>query len=199
MAFDPNDADRWREANERVDDARFARDQARDTAEGSPEDQEAFARLSSAEEKLEAAEAERAALEAAIPTVTFHLRGIGPQAMEDLQAAHPPTRDEKEKHKRDMAANGERGPIPPLQFSPKNFIPALMAACCTSIEFPDGVSITPDDTTDWDGEIKDLWDSDEFDTADMTMLATSVRMLDQRGSFVGEAGKGFAKTTGSEP
>ncbi|MBO0863443.1 MAG: hypothetical protein J2P16_00015 [Mycobacterium sp.] len=197
LAFDPNDADRWREANERVDDAKFRRDQARDTAEGSPDDAEAGARYAAAQEKLDEAEAERSSLEASIETVTFHLKGIGPQAMEDLQAAHPASRDEREKHKRDMLANGEHNP-PPLQFSPKTFIPALMAATCTAIDFPDG-TVTPEDVDDWAAEIKELWDSDTFDTADMTILATNLRLLDQRGSYVGEAGKGFAKILPSPP
>lgn len=121
-------------------------------------------------------------LRADMATITFELRGIGPEVIEEMMAAHPPSAAEKKKAR---AANG--GKPSPANWSEATFPPALLAACCTRI-----VHSSPDvdDTTDVDvGRATALWSSPSLTVSDKAALFLACLSLDQRDSKVGGLGE----------
>lgn len=87
---------------------------------------------------------------ASIPTVTFHLRSIGAQGVEDLMAEHPPSDEQMDKAQAAAKAAGQ--PFVPPDYDVKTFPPALVAASTTKVVYTgddpetiDGATLTADD------------------------------------------------------
>ena len=130
--------------------------------------------------EVEDARSDLADLKATIPTLTFHLQGIGPHLVEELMVAHPATKDQKAKARK---ANGGK---PGNPWNDDTFPPALLAQSITRISHSDP---DIDDTVDIDvGKTTALWTSKGTSVADKSLLFMTALGLDQRGSGLGDLG-----------
>lgn len=120
--------------------------------------------------ELEDARAERDEMlpEVEEQTASFVFRSLGRRDFEALIDAHPVTKEQREKAKK----NGEE----PLQFDWETFPQALVQACC----------IDPVLTLD---EVKELWESDVWNTAELTGLWEAAFAVNQQRRVV-DLGKG---------
>lgn len=114
---------------------------------------------------------------ASVPTVTFHLRSCGPKWAEKIQAKHPPTPEQQEKHAADLEAMGEK--FQPLPFDPDEFPPRLIARCVTRVvytgdqpETVDGDDIEPE-------HIMAMFDEEGWSSLDAAELMFACQMLFQ--------------------
>jgi hypothetical protein len=125
--------------------------------------------------KADGAEAELRDFIATMPKVVFHLRSIGPNAVEKLMARpeHRPTPAQVAEHTKD---GGKGEPA----FNPDTFEPALIAACTATLEQPDTDAIT-DITAD---EIIDLFDAEGWGDLDKRSVFATCLTLANAGSLL---------------
>ena len=95
--------------------------------------------------------------------VEFVLRSVGRKTFEELQTSNPPT----EKQKREAE---EEGDDPPL-WDPETFTPALLAKAI----------VEPEMTEE---EVYELWNSDEWNFAELMVLFFSALQLNQQRKVV---------------
>lgn len=197
LAEDPNDVDRLNEAELALYRAENA----------DPVDQQAVSE----------ARAARDALVADIPVLRIHLRSCGAQTVEKLQTHWPATDEQQNAHMAELeqlAAAADRlerarPEATILTFDRTKFPPLLLAACCTSIEFSDGTTLTPDSDdlpdperdgdTPWEQAWLDLWNGTDDEPStwsddDLDRLIAEARQLTRRGTSIEgaieRAGKG---------
>ncbi|HEX2578615.1 MAG TPA: hypothetical protein VHK88_19890, partial [Aquihabitans sp.] len=146
-------------------------------------------------QKKAAREAEKAVDDflAEVPTITFHLRAIGPKKMEALLAKHPPTQEQIDAHEVErqaendaLAAAGKADRIPALQWNPETFPPALIAKSTTRLVVTgddggevDGSEITADVVTEMVMESEGGWSQQ-----DQAALINICSALNQAGSGI---------------
>ncbi len=171
--LDPTDADRVREARQKVTRAQAAVDRA-------PDDSDTVGGLL---EALVQAEQARDDLLASIVTIRFDIEAIGPVRVEELITAHPIGKVQKAKAL--AAANGNPREVP--QFDEDTFPPALLAEAVVAVVASDDpdhpqTEITLDQMTA-------LWNS-TLSTLDRTQLFQTAMMINQAPSNVDDLGKG---------
>lgn len=121
-----------------------------------------------AEQKLAAAEAAVESILDGLDVIEWHMAGIGERAVQALRAEHPPTDEQVER----VAAES---PGMTVLFNAETYIPALIAACTTSVVLPGGT--LTDITADEVEAIVANWPS-----ADVELLATTAARLDRDGT-----------------
>ena len=120
------------------------------------------------------------ALKADLATITFHLQGIGPHVVEELMHAHPATKEQKAKARKD---NGGK---PGNNWDDVTFPSALLAATVVKIVHSD---TDIDDVDGLDvGQATAIWQSKGTSVSDKTTLFLTALGLDQRDSGVGDLG-----------
>lgn len=172
LAADPDDAPRVQAAEKAVK----AAERAVLTAK-SPED------LQRAENAVDEAEAKLADLLDAIVTVDIGLEGIGAPVVEEMMADHKPS--DKQRRAAIKAAGGNPQAAP--QWNEDTFPIALLAETIKTIAYSDA----PDDVTHGVTveQVEKLWAS-KLTVTDRSQLFLTALSLDQRGSSIGDLGKG---------
>lgn len=160
IVLDPDLADELTEAQQRFEKAKLL-------LEAQPKERGRYEEYEDSEAALEKV---RARVEEAGAIAEIKVRGIGRQRYDKLQADHPPTEEQRKKHKRE---NPEQ---PPLTENPDTFPIALIAAC----------AVEPTMTVE---QVKELWDSDEWNLAEcMTLMMACIEVNQQR--RIASLGKG---------
>lgn len=167
LAFNPEDFDRWRDAQQRVVRAEIF-DETSDSAYR--------------EQAVADAEAALEAVAAEILTVTFKFVAIGPNAVEELIGKNPATKQQQQKFSdASYAENGRRGR---LQWNEETFPPALLAASCIGINFSDGDKA--DELSN--AEATQLWAS-KWPSEDRIALFNACLGLNEQGTAMESLGK----------
>lgn len=146
-----------------LDEARSEHDVAKVRYETKPTDAERATALETAEAAL--AEATQA-VEA--EAVTFVFKGLGRRRYDDLISAHPPTEDQRKKHKRQTGGD--------LEWDPEKFPVAVVAASL----------VEPHLTVD---QVAELWNDDTWNSAELMELFWAAINVNQQRRVV-DLGKG---------
>lgn len=160
IVLDPDLADELSEAQERLGRAKIL-------LEAAPKERGRYEEFEDAEAALEKV---RARAEEAGAIAEIKVRGMGRHNYDRLQADHPPSEEQRKKHKRE---NPEQ---PPLEWNPDTFPVALIAAC----------AVEPTMTVE---QVQEIWDSEDWNLAEcMTLLMACIEVNQQR--RVASLGKG---------
>lgn len=155
FCVDPNEAPEVQRLRGEVEVAKLRADKAQAT----DEDRD---RLTAAEAALDTKLGE-------VDLVVFHLQALGAKANEKLTAKHPPTDDQRREAIEAQKRMGVEKPRPPA-WNTDTYLPALIAAACTSIE-------TPTDTIPGDDVTVDLLDEmmadESWSPGDMEVLGAA--------------------------
>lgn len=172
LAADPDDAPRIQAAEKAVK----AAERSVVTAK-TPED------LQRAENQVELAEAKLAELLDDIVTIDIGLEGIGAPVVEEMMAAHPPSKKQIQQALKEAGGNPQARP----RWDEDTFPIALLAATIATIAYSDA----PDEVTNGVSEkdVAKLWKS-KLTVSDRSQLFITALSLDQRGSSIGDLGKG---------
>lgn len=136
-----------------VADAQSALNLARDRSARMSNNADLFAAVEEAERELESKQAA-----AAKETVTFTFRGIGRRAYDDLITLHGPSKEQRERAKRE----GQPG----LNYNVDEFPPALVAASLVSPVLSEE-------------EVQELWDSEDWNDAELQALFMGARAANE--------------------
>jgi hypothetical protein len=167
--LDPSDADRVREARQKVTRAQSAVDRA-------PEDANYLEALVDAEQALDE-------LLESVVTIRFDIEAIGPVRVEELMTAHPIKGAKKAKAL--AAANGNPREVP--QFDEDTFPPALLAEAVVAVVASDDPDHPQTEVTL--DQMTALWSS-TLSTFDRTQLFQMAMMINQAPSNIDDLGKG---------
>lgn len=166
--LDPVDADRHREARQKVS-------AAKESQKRSQNDTGYVA--------VEEAEAALADLEASMVTVTFTVKAIGDRRVEELMLAHPPTKEQRTEARKN--ANGDPKAEP--DWNPDSFPIALLAEAIETIVASDAPDSPQDNITE--AQVKALWESTSLSTTDRSDLFMRSLYINQAPSRVEDLGK----------